>query len=50
MYSILYYYNLDYNGLEVKFDKVIKFLQEGDFKSAEVKKLKPTDYSELDWI
>ncbi|WP_341756261.1 MULTISPECIES: UvrD-helicase domain-containing protein [unclassified Candidatus Tisiphia] len=44
MYSILYYYNLNYNGLEAKFDKVIKFLQEGDFKSAEVKKLKPTDY------
>lgn len=44
MYSILYYYNLDYSGLETKFSKIIKFLQEGDFKSAEVKKLKPTDY------
>lgn len=44
MYTILYYNDLDYSGLEIKFDKVIKFLQEGDFKSAEVKKLKPTDY------
>ncbi|WP_367364284.1 UvrD-helicase domain-containing protein [Candidatus Tisiphia endosymbiont of Nedyus quadrimaculatus] len=44
MYSILYYNNLDYSGLETKFNKVVKFLQEGDFKSAEVKKLKPTDY------
>jgi len=27
-----------------KFNKIIKFLQDGDFKSAEVKKLKPTGY------
>ena len=44
MYPILYYNNLDCSGLESKFNKIIKFLQDGDFKSAEVKKLKPTDY------
>jgi len=44
VYPILYYNNLDCSGLESKFNKIIKFLQDGDFKSAEVKKLKPTDY------
>ncbi len=44
MYQILYYNDLNYVGLETKFAKIINFLQNGDFKSAEVKKLKPTDY------
>lgn len=44
MYQILFYNKLDYSGLDIKFNKVIKFLQDGDFKSAEVKKLKPTGY------
>ena len=43
MYDILYYSNLDYSGLEHKFDKIINFLKIGDFKSAEVKKMKPTN-------
>ncbi len=44
MYSLLYYNDLDYDGLKTKFDKVVQLLKEGDFKSAEVKKLKPTSY------
>ena len=44
MYQILFYNNLNYNGLESKFNKVIKFLQLGDFSSADVKKLKPSGY------
>lgn len=44
MYSLLYYNDLDYDGLKTKFDKVVKFLKDGDFKSAEVKKLNPTNY------
>ena len=44
VFKLLYYNNLDYTGLKTQFDKVVKFLREGDFKSAEVKKLKPTSY------
>lgn len=44
IYDILYYSDLDYNGLKAKFDKTIKLLHAGDFKSAEVKKLKPGNY------
>ena len=44
MYPILFYNGLDCSGLDIKFNKIIKFLQDGDFKSAEVKKLKPTGY------
>ena len=43
-YDILYYSDLNYNGLKAKFDKTIKLLHSGDFKSAEVKKLKPSNY------
>lgn len=43
-YDILYYNELDYTGLKTKFNKIIDFLRYGDFKSAEVKKLKPTKY------
>ena len=44
MYQLLYYNGLNYTGLEKQFNKVISFLQIGDFKSAEVKKLKPSQY------
>ena len=44
MYPILYYNNLNYTGLETKFYKVIESLERGDFKSADVKKLKSTAY------
>lgn len=44
MYQLLYYNGLHYTGLERQFNKVIAFLQRGDFKSADVKKLKPSKY------
>ncbi len=44
MFPLLYHNNLDYTGLKTQFDKVIKFLREGDFRSSDVKKLKPTCY------
>jgi hypothetical protein len=44
VYQLLYYNGLHYNGLEKQFNKVISFLQAGDFKSADVKKLKPSKY------
>ena len=44
MYQLLYYNGLHYTGLEKQFNKVISFLQTGDFKSADVKKLKPSKY------
>lgn len=44
MYQLLYYNGLHYTGLEKQFNKVISFLQNGDFKSADVKKLKPSKY------
>ena len=44
MYQLLYYNGLHYNELEKQFNKVISFLQAGDFKSADVKKLKPSKY------
>ncbi len=44
MYQLLYYNGLHYAGLEKQFNKVISFLQRGDFKSADVKKLKPSKY------
>ena len=44
VYQVLFHNNLDYRGLDTKFNKVIKFLQDGNFKSAEVKKLKHTGY------
>jgi hypothetical protein len=44
VYQLLYYNGLHYTGLEKQFNKVISFLQRGDFKSADVKKLKPSKY------
>ncbi|MFO0319783.1 MAG: UvrD-helicase domain-containing protein, partial [Neisseriaceae bacterium] len=44
MYDILYYNDLNNIGLEKKFNKVVSFLKNGDFKSAEVKKLSPSRY------
>ena len=44
MYQLLYYDGLQYKGLEKQFNKVISFLETGDFKSADVKKLKPSKY------
>ncbi len=44
VYQLLYYNGLHYNELEKQFNKVISFLQAGDFKSADVKKLKPSKY------
>ena len=44
IYDILYYSDLNYTGLKEKFDKTINLLHAGDFKSAEVKKLKPSNY------
>lgn len=44
MFSILYYEGLDSSGLKSKFDKVVSLIADGDFKSADVKKLKPTGY------
>ena len=44
MFPILYYNNLDHSGLTTKFKKVVSAIANGDFKSAEVKKLKPSGY------
>jgi hypothetical protein len=44
MFPILYYNNLNYSGLKSKFEKVVAAISRGDFKSADVKKLKPTSY------
>lgn len=44
MYQLLYYNGLNYTGLEKQFNKVIAFLETGNFKSADVKKLKPGKY------
>ena len=43
-YEILYYNALDNKNIEKKFQKTLEQLRNGDFKSAEVKKLKPTPY------
>jgi hypothetical protein len=42
--NILYYSDLDTSKVKKQFDKTVNFLQKGDFKSAEIKKLKPTKY------
>ena len=44
MYQLLYYNGLNYDGLKKQFNKVISYLAIGDFKSADVKKLKPSNY------
>ncbi len=41
---VLLYNELDVHGLKVKIDKVIGFLEKGDFNAAQVKKLKPGAY------
>ncbi len=42
--KLLYYNDLDTKGVKQQFKKVEKFLQKGDFKSAEVKKMPNTGY------
>jgi hypothetical protein len=42
--NVLYYTDLDYSKVKKQFEKTVDFLQKGDFKSAEIKKLKPTKY------
>ncbi|MGB0929805.1 MAG: hypothetical protein ACPGVB_03460, partial [Chitinophagales bacterium] len=42
--KILYYNELDTKGVKQQFKRVEKFLQKGDFKSAEVKKMPNTDF------
>ncbi len=42
--NILFYTDLDYSNVKKQFEKTVDFLQKGDFKSAEIKKLKPTKY------
>lgn len=42
--KIIYYSDLDTSKVKKQFDKTVDFLQKGDFKSAEIKKLKPTNY------
>ncbi|APS45816.1 hypothetical protein AVI48_15385 (plasmid) [Piscirickettsia salmonis] len=43
-FQLLYYNDLDSSGVNKKYKKVLGQLESGDFKSAEVKKLKPTNY------
>ncbi|MGJ3501954.1 ATP-dependent DNA helicase Rep (plasmid) [Piscirickettsia salmonis] len=43
-FQLLYYNDLDSSGVNKKYKKVLDQLESGDFKSAEVKKLKPTNY------
>lgn len=42
--EILYYKDLEYHGLKKQVDKVTAFLEAGDFKSADVKKMADTGY------
>jgi hypothetical protein len=42
-YEILHYDKLDFSGLIKKFNKTVNQLRAGDFASADVKKLKPTE-------
>ena len=42
--KVLLYNNLDYKTVKKQFDKVVDFLQKGDFKSAEVKKMPQSGY------
>ena len=44
MFNLLCYKDLDASGLEQKLKKVCNFLSNGDFKSAEVKKLSLSGY------
>ncbi len=42
--EILYYRGLDYKKVKKQFEKTVEFLKEGDFSSAEVKKLASNGY------
>ena len=44
MFKILHYNGLDITGVKEKFNKVTAFLAQGDFKSAQVKKITPGKY------
>lgn len=43
-FQLLHYRDLDTSGLDQKFKKICKYLSEGDFKTAEVKKLSNNGY------
>jgi ankyrin repeat protein len=42
--EILYYNDLDFSKVKKQFEKTLGFLRNGDFKSAEIKKMQPTPY------
>lgn len=42
--EILYYNDLDYSKVKKQFEKTVAYLRNGDFKSAEIKKMQPTAY------
>jgi hypothetical protein len=42
--KILYYNDLDFSKVKKQFEKTLGFLRNGDFKSAEIKKMQPTPY------
>ncbi len=44
MPEILFYNELDYKSVEKSFDKVLQQLSNGDFKSADVRKMINTGY------
>ncbi len=44
MFEILEYYDLDKSGLQNKIEKVLSKIKEGEFKSAQIKKLTGTEY------
>ncbi|WP_373496692.1 UvrD-helicase domain-containing protein [Aquiflexum sp.] len=44
MMDILYYSDLDFSKVKKQFEKTVDFLKNGDFKSAEIKKMQPTSY------
>ena len=44
MYEVLEYNDLDKSGLQNKIDKVLSKLKDGEFKAAQTKKLKGTEY------
>jgi len=43
MFEILEYYDLDKSGLQNKIEKVLSKIKEGEFKSAQIKKLTGTE-------
>lgn len=42
--EILYYNDLNFSKVKKQFEKTVGFLRNGDFKSAEIKKMLPTSY------